>query len=136
MVGELGDTEECDKKYGLLLKKWFESDDCLFVFSTDFCHWGSNYGYRPFKDKGTEIYKHIEKMDREGISLIFEKKSVEFVDYLKKSQNNICGQNVMRVLNQLTQFSSGQFEELKYKMAQKVESPEDWSVTYYSAAFY
>lgn len=93
------------------------NDENLFVFSTDFCHWGNEYQYTPFIDKNEEIYKHIENMDREGIDLIFNKKSAEFVDYLNKTNNNICGQNVMRILNQLSKLTEGKFVELKYKMA-------------------
>merc|ERR1712083_257245 len=34
--------------YGKILAPYFEDDATLFVISSDFCHWGSNYGYTPF----------------------------------------------------------------------------------------
>lgn len=40
MVGSLGEDLKLDKKYANLLKKYFLRKDTVFVFSTDFCHWG------------------------------------------------------------------------------------------------
>ena len=35
--------------YGQILSKYFEDESTLFVISSDFCHWGNNYGYVPFE---------------------------------------------------------------------------------------
>lgn len=135
MVGELGDTEELDVECAEVLKPYFMRDDCMFIFSTDFCHWGSHYGFTPFKNE-PDINKHIEILDREGIQCIFEKEAKKFIDYLHKTRNNICGQNVMRVLIQLAKMKGGEFRELKYKQGRKVSQVSELSVTYYSSAFY
>ena len=55
------------------MKPYFNDNENIFLFSTDFCHWGGNYTFKPFKDKVPEIWKHIEKMDREGIDFLFSK---------------------------------------------------------------
>lgn len=136
MVGHLGKENDLDSEYAQVLKDYFLKPDTIFVFSTDFCHWGFDYGFTPFKDKGQEIYKYIEKMDREGIDLIFNKKSTKFIEYLEKSENNICGQNVMRILIMIASTCESQFLELKYRQAQKVQDPDDWSVSYYAASLF
>lgn len=45
MIGEMGENEQLDKIYGEILKKYFLEDENLFVFSTDFCHWGEFYDF-------------------------------------------------------------------------------------------
>lgn len=108
----------------------------MFVFSTDFCHWGSSFDYQPFKDKGSEIHKFIEEMDRRGAKLIFEKKAEEFRNYLSSTKNTICGREVMRVLIQLSLYSEDAFEELQYAQSNNVKKSSEKSVSYLSAALY
>lgn len=36
----------------------------VFVISSDFCHWGKRFRFTPFSDKGAEIHKSIEHLDR------------------------------------------------------------------------
>eukprot|EP00966_Prymnesium_polylepis_P114433 2644409-Prymnesium_polylepis.2 len=36
----------------------------LFVISSDFCHWGKRFRFTPFSDRGNEIHKSIEQLDR------------------------------------------------------------------------
>jgi len=45
MVGHLGQDDVLEKKYAEILGKYFDRPDTIFIFSSDFCHWGSFYGY-------------------------------------------------------------------------------------------
>ncbi len=72
MVGSI-DTN--DVTYEQVLRKYFEDEESVFVFSTDFCHWGNGFSYTPFKDEKQQIYKSIEKLDKEGFNFIKNKNS-------------------------------------------------------------
>ena len=43
MVGNL--SNESEVEYGKILLKYFMNPKNLFVFSTDFCHWGKRFEY-------------------------------------------------------------------------------------------
>ncbi len=70
MVGHVNNN---DTIYADLLKKYFNDEESVFVFSTDFCHWGNKFGYPNFKGKEENIYKFIEKLDKEGFEFIKKK---------------------------------------------------------------
>lgn len=36
-------NEEMASKYGKVFAPYFNDDKTLFIFSTDFCHWGEKY---------------------------------------------------------------------------------------------
>ncbi|SGZ12554.1 BQ5605_C028g10513 [Microbotryum silenes-dioicae] len=90
LVGSLSFTSE--KTYGTLLEPYLRSADTLFVISSDFCHWGTRFGYTyfiPRHDLGVgeghaltrgsslgtgerccSIDQSIERVDREGMRII------------------------------------------------------------------
>ncbi len=50
MVGNLSLDQE--KEYGSILSKYMTQDsDSLFIISSDFCHWGSDFDYMYLTDK-------------------------------------------------------------------------------------
>ena len=59
-------------KYGEALKNLFLDERTLFVISSDFCHWGDNFDYKPMMPgfSSKEIYKSIEALDKKGMDLI------------------------------------------------------------------
>ena len=83
MVGFLKGND--DKKYADILRKYFTDKDSLFVFSTDFCHWGRHFDYQPFCDFGPKIHSKIEEMDKEGMKLIEDKDADGFRKYLNET---------------------------------------------------
>ena len=73
MVGQVKNQDM--PKYAESLKPLFMDNKTLFVISSDFCHWGDNFDYKPimsqFKDKGSKyIHKSIEALDKWGMDLI------------------------------------------------------------------
>jgi MEMO1 family protein len=42
----------------------------LFVISSDFCHWGSRFGFVYHDKRAGPIHKCIEWLDRTGMALI------------------------------------------------------------------
>ena len=68
MVGFL--TKEMDEEFASCLQQYFDSDDNLFIFSTDFCHWGKRFGYTYYKKEHGAIHESIRKLDHEGMAKI------------------------------------------------------------------
>ena len=60
MVGSI--DAKTEEYYGKILSKYFDDDNCLFVISTDFCHWGNKFAYTYQPGEG-EIFESIEKLD-------------------------------------------------------------------------
>ncbi len=47
-----------------------EDEKTLFVISSDFCHWGSNFDYTFYNEEQGEIYQSIEWLDKLGVQYI------------------------------------------------------------------
>jgi len=60
---------------------------CL-IASSDFTHYGLNYGYFPFSNN---IKENIYKLDKEAIKLIEKLNAYEFLNYKKETGATICG---------------------------------------------
>jgi AmmeMemoRadiSam system protein B len=98
MVGEIPKAKY--KDYAKKLINLFKDERTVFIVSSDFCHWGSNFDYyrlHPETPDG-EISKSIEKLDREGMSLIESHSLAGFMAYLKDTKNTICGRNPIQLL--------------------------------------
>ena len=70
MVGEI--PKDKYHSYAKALLPLFQDEKTVFVVSTDFCHWGDNFEFYRLHP-GTpdaEIYKSIEKLDKEGMDQI------------------------------------------------------------------
>lgn len=46
-----------------ILKEHFDNPKNLFIFSSDFCHWGKHFEYQPFIEFEEKIYQKIEELD-------------------------------------------------------------------------
>ena len=83
------------------LKKIID-DKTLIIISSDFTHYGSNYGYAPFSDN---IFRAIRFVDSLAINAITANDPLTLVDKfnesLNKTQATICGQNSIKILLKL-----------------------------------
>lgn len=70
----------------------------LFVISSDFCHWGQRFRYTYYDRSVGEIWQSIQKLDKQGMSLIETLNPSAFTEYLKKYGNTICGRHPIGVL--------------------------------------
>ncbi|MDD4101200.1 MAG: AmmeMemoRadiSam system protein B [Kiritimatiellae bacterium] len=67
----------------------------LFVASSDFTHYGANYGYVPFKD---EVFEKLETLDM-GIFELFARKDLAgFMRYLDETGATVCGRDPLAFL--------------------------------------
>lgn len=96
VVGQLSTFTVCeiaDKLLSLIDEK------TLVVVSSDFCHYGKNYGYVPFTEN---IEKNINNLDMEAFDLIRQKDFYGFTGYLERTGTTICGRNPISILLAMT----------------------------------
>jgi len=122
---------EVDEKFANLLTKYCADSANFFVISSDFCHWGSRFGYQPGADTA-EPYRFIEEMDKEGMSIIEQKDCRQFYDYLQRTENTICGRHPICVyLRALPGDRRVKF--VQYAQSSAARNRNDSSVSYASA---
>lgn len=67
----------------------------LFVASSDFTHYGANYGYLPFSQ---DVEKNIEMLDM-GVFELFTRKDLKgFLKYLNETGATVCGRDPLAFL--------------------------------------
>lgn len=49
--------------YGKIFAKYLKEPENLFIISSDFCHWGSQFRYTYYDSSFTQIYESIENLD-------------------------------------------------------------------------
>ncbi|MDD5178421.1 MAG: AmmeMemoRadiSam system protein B [Candidatus Nanoarchaeia archaeon] len=77
--------EKC-KKLGWAIAEIDE--DTIVIVSSDFTHYGSNYGYIPFLEN---VKKQVYEMDSRAINAIIGLDSRKFLAHLEKTDSTICG---------------------------------------------
>jgi len=75
----------------------FLDDETIVVVSTDFTHYGPNYGYIPFRD---DIPRKMKDLDLGGWELVFPQSSEIFNAYLEVTEATICGEKALMVLSE------------------------------------
>lgn len=131
-----------------LLKPYFEDPKTAFVVSSDFCHWGTRFGYTrycttasmddlaPVKQHssplGRPIWESIRDLDQFGMSVASKGNSEAWTEYIRKTGNTICGQRPLGLLLKLAEDSQKpvHFEWLDYAQSSRVSSRHDSSVSY------
>ncbi|KAJ8099994.1 MEMO1 family [Lipomyces tetrasporus] len=124
MVGALSARSE--REFGELLSPYLSDPKNGFVISTDFCHWGTRFGYTNYVDDPdcenvrslssssyfsssssrrhssvnpeVPIYKSIEIMDYKGMDVSSGGSHAEWTEYLSRTKNTICGRHPLGVL--------------------------------------
>ncbi|KAL9186188.1 hypothetical protein ACHAXT_005426 [Thalassiosira profunda] len=137
MVGSIkGSTEEA---FGTLLSPYLSDRGIFTVVSSDFCHWGSRFGYTPQPSKAennvNEVHEYIEYLDKKGMDLISMQRPGAFADYLREYHNTICGRHPISVwLHSLRQsMLTHEVKFVKYDQSEKARTIRDSSVSYASA---
>ena len=67
----------------------------IVIASSDFTHYGPDYGYEPFK---TNVKKNLYELDKGAIELIKKLSTEKYLDYVAEKQATICGQLPIAVL--------------------------------------
>ncbi|PIA18378.1 UPF0103-domain-containing protein [Coemansia reversa NRRL 1564] len=156
LVGNLRFGKE--HKYGEILAPYLADKQNFFVISSDFCHWGSRFGYTLYKESdnsravmlsrrsdrpaGVPVWQSIERLDFAGMEAIAHIDHARFKQYLDETENTICGRHPIGVLlaavNALYPIGeqgseSPRLRFVKYDQSNRVESVSGSSVSYASA---
>ena len=81
----------------------------VLIASSDFTHYGSDYGYVPFED---DVKKKMYALDAGAIEKIKKVDAKDFLSYINKSGATICGKNAISSL--LECIKPAKAELLKY----------------------
>ncbi|VDM50634.1 unnamed protein product [Toxocara canis] len=101
LVGSLSSSRQVS--YGKIFAKYVADPRNLFVISSDFCHWGNRFHFTPYEhNTGLPIHEQIAALDKQGMEAISRLEPGAFNDYLKKTQNTICGRNPICVMLQFS----------------------------------
>ncbi|CCH41508.1 hypothetical protein BN7_1049 [Wickerhamomyces ciferrii] len=152
--------ENFNKKISSILSEYLKDEANTFVISSDFCHWGSRFGYTAYTGKGTlddlkdlsyttkvpsgglSIHKSIEFLDILATRIASTGSSKDWKDYIKVTGNTICGQRPIAILLETIEKVKeegtydddwGKFEWIGYSQSSQATSARDSSVSYASA---
>ena len=79
-------------------------DRTLLVVSTDFTHYGSNYGYVPFTEN---VEKRLNELADAALTPILACDFDGFLRHVAETQDTICGRNAVSLLLRLLQLRGG-----------------------------
>lgn len=92
VVGHLSEEEALEA--GSTLRHLLDGKT-VFAVSSDFAHYGSSFGFTPFK---TDIRKNLEKLDGTAIDKILTDDAKGFSDYVEQTGDTICGREAITVM--------------------------------------
>jgi len=108
------------------------SKDIVVIISSDFTHYGTRFGFTPFK---FNIKQSISDLDKGAIKHILNYDSDSFLKYINKTKATICGKYPIALgLEILKQLESKNSEVLCYYDSTKI-IPDDSQVSYAAIAF-
>jgi AmmeMemoRadiSam system protein B len=136
MVGNL--SNEAEQIFGKVFAEYVKEDKNLFIVSSDFCHWGSDFDFTYYEKKDGQIYESIEKLDKIGIGYIENQDIDGFTEYLEDTDNPICGRHPIGVFLNALRYSglTTNSKLLHYKQSSKVTKSSQSSVSYAAIATY
>jgi len=126
-------TNDLDyKKLASDIKKTIKETkkEVTFIISSDFTHYGSNYGYLPFT---LDVKKRLEEMDKQAFSYITRLETEKFTEFINKTGATICGYMAILLLMEILEEEKG--EVLLYYTSGDLTGDYKSSVSYASIVF-
>ncbi len=111
--------------------KGLVDDQTLVIASSDFVHYGPNYGYVPFD---RDIAEQIKKLDMGAYEYIAGLDSRGFLEYRQKTGATICGYVPIAILLSMLD-KSAKAELIKYTTSGEITGDFTNSVSYLAVAF-
>ena len=105
----------------------------LLVASSDFTHYGRNFGYLPFPTDG-KVRENLEKLDRGALEKISAIDAAGFERYLQKTSATICGRKPISLLLRILP-EGARGEVVKYYTSGDAGGDYHHSVSYASVIF-
>jgi AmmeMemoRadiSam system protein B len=125
MVGSIGAAKSAQVAAAL---EPFADPRTLFVISSDFCHWGSRFGYQYLPNDPGAIYEKIERLDRMATEKISTGDPNQFAQYLEETKNTICGRWPITIM--MNVFHGWTASWPRYSQSSNITSRNDSSVSY------
>jgi hypothetical protein len=98
LVGDTGPDEERD--FAARLAK-LDDGRTLFVFSSDFSHYGPRFDFQPFGPLSDAAAAKIRAMNERAVDLLSRGDAAAFRAYLRETGNTICGRNGLATMLEL-----------------------------------
>ncbi|MFQ6020632.1 MAG: AmmeMemoRadiSam system protein B [Candidatus Aenigmatarchaeota archaeon] len=107
----------------------------LIISSSDFTHYGSNYGYKPFSGTVSQVLKKIKETDTEAINYITKIMPERLIEYC--SGKTICGYGgIAAMLWAVKQLGANNGELIDYSTSFEVSKDISAIVGYAGIAIY
>lgn len=104
--------------------------NCTIIISSDFTHYGRNFGYIPFS---SDIQRRIKEMDLKIIDMIKKKDMNNFLKVMDETNATICGELPIMILMNL--FDDYKAKLLIYYTSYEITGDEKNSVSYAAMSF-
>lgn len=130
LVGRMSDND-CAQAAAAIVP-WLDRDT-LLVVSSDFTHFGPNYGYQPFKE---DIRNKLRELAEQAAAPIIRCDYDGFVAHIDKTRDTVCGRGPIRLMLRILSRQGGaQGIRTAYDTSGNII--DDWtnSVTYQSFVF-
>ena len=100
----------------------------IIIASSDFTHYGVNYGYVPFTDN---VQQNMYKLDAVAIKHITNQDTKKFIEYIQKKEATICGAHAIAVMTETSkQLGCNKGKLLKYYTSGDITMDYNNSVGY------
>jgi len=109
----------------------FVGPETLVVASSDFTHYGEDYGYVPFTE---DVAAKLKTLDMGAVAAIEKRDAEGFLDYCEETGATICGRSAIAVLLAMLP-ADARATRLRYDTSGRMEGRYDRSVSYVSLAF-
>lgn len=117
------------------LSKKIIANDIFYIASSDFIHFGPNYGYMPVAGSDEENLAWAKEQDMKAIDLICKLKPKEFYEFVVNNELTICGfVAITLVLLIMKKLGAKKGEIIKYATSYDVH-PDSSFVTYAGIVF-
>jgi len=129
VVGALGDAAEV-RSLASHLRPLLRPGDVV-IASSDFTHYGPNYGYVPFRD---QVPERLGELLRGAVIPLSHRDLEGFEDHLRKTSDTICGRNPLRLLLALLP-ADAEAEELAVDTSGRITGDFSNSVSYVAMVY-
>lgn len=108
-------------------------EDVLVIASSDFTHYGLNYGYIPFRDN---VRERLKDLDMGAIQFIEKMDSAGFADYVHSTGATICGHApIISTIETAKMLGAKKGELLKYSTSGDISGDYSSAVSYAAIVF-
>ena len=134
----VGDTDESlERSFAERLAK-LDDGRTLFVFSSDFSHYGPRFDFQPFGALSPEVRDRVRAMNDQAAALLADVDAKGFRAHLRETGNTICGRNglatMLELLPRIAPHARG-VPLAHYASADIPGMQDDSSVSYVALAF-